>query len=37
MNDVALVSAVMLGGMAVLMVIGAPISISIGLPVGRLA
>jgi tripartite ATP-independent transporter DctM subunit len=31
-NDVALVSAVMLGGMVVLMVIGAPISISIGLP-----
>lgn len=32
MNDVALVSAVMLGGMVVLMIIGAPISISIGLP-----
>ena len=32
MNDVALVSAVMLGGMVVLMLIGAPISISIGLP-----
>jgi tripartite ATP-independent transporter DctM subunit len=31
-TDVALVSAVMLGGMVVLMVIGAPISISIGLP-----
>lgn len=32
MTDVALVSAVMLGGMVVLMIIGAPISISIGLP-----
>ena len=31
-NDVALVSAVMIGGMVLLMVIGAPISISIGLP-----
>ncbi|GEK23027.1 TRAP transporter large permease [Cellulomonas xylanilytica] len=32
MTDIALVSAVMIGGMVLLMVIGAPISISIGLP-----
>ncbi|MFC4616699.1 TRAP transporter large permease [Cellulomonas algicola] len=32
MTDVALVTAVLFGGMAVLMAIGAPVSISIGLP-----
>lgn len=32
MSDVALVSCILLGGMVVLMAIGAPISISIGLP-----
>jgi len=31
-SDVALVSVILLGGMALLMIIGAPISISIGLP-----